>query len=109
MQWFWLLAPALSLATAQVVKLDIQKHSVLPHRAEGVQKSTLTRRNGVVNEELTNIITFGYMASVYIGNPPQLISLLIDTGSSDTYVPSADSGQCSGLQDCGCMYMVPNS
>lgn len=44
---------------------------------------------------LNNITGGGYYAEFGVGTPPQLISFLLDTGSSDTWVNSVDADICN--------------
>ena len=65
------------------------------------------RRAGssTVTESLTNNVTGGlYAASITVGTPPQKLTLQIDTGSSDVWVPVAGSDICDApaAEDGGC-------
>ncbi|KAI0595550.1 aspartic peptidase domain-containing protein [Biscogniauxia sp. FL1348] len=80
---------AASVASAQVVQWDIAK------RASGAPK--LTRRaDGTVEEIITNEKNRGgYFASCSVGTPAQNLTLQLDTGSSDIWVPSSSSSVCT--------------
>ncbi|KAI1631054.1 aspartic peptidase domain-containing protein [Biscogniauxia mediterranea] len=80
---------AASVASAQVVQWDIAK------RTTGVPK--LTRRaDGTVEEIITNEKNRGgYFASCSVGTPAQNLTLQLDTGSSDIWVPSSSSSVCT--------------
>lgn len=41
--------------------------------------------------ELINHQNYGYVGEMYIGNPPQLLRALFDTGSTDTWTVSINS------------------
>ncbi|KAF4316645.1 hypothetical protein BBO99_00006829 [Phytophthora kernoviae] len=43
---------------------------------------------------LQNFGNVQYIGAVGFGNPPQLLDVVFDTGSSDTWIPSADCGSC---------------
>lgn len=44
---------------------------------------------------LNNITGGGYYSDFSVGTPPQTVSFLLDTGSSDTWVNSVDADLCS--------------
>jgi hypothetical protein len=46
-------------------------------------------------QALNNITGGGYYAEFAVGTPPQNISFLLDTGSSDTWVNSVESNLCT--------------
>ncbi|KAJ8120915.1 hypothetical protein ONZ43_g2506 [Nemania bipapillata] len=86
-----------SVASAQIVQWGIEK------RDNSVPK--LTRRaDGTVVEVITNEKTRGgYFASCSVGTPAQKVTLQLDTGSSDIWVPSTDSSVCEP-QGQGCTF-----
>ncbi|TVY54087.1 putative aspartic-type endopeptidase opsB [Lachnellula cervina] len=70
-------------------------------------RSRLVRRgsDSTVTESLANNVTGGlYAASITVGTPPQKLTLQIDTGSSDVWVPVAGSVICDTpvIQGGGC-------
>ncbi len=67
-----------------------------------VEAEQLAKR-GTVDEPLGNARTQGlYYANISIGTPPQHLSLQIDTGSSDVWVPSSQSSYCTSRSGQGC-------
>lgn len=90
---------AFSAAEPKVLGLDFVKVK----RDVGISGSNLQRRQqGSVTEALYNAQLL-YIANVSIGNPPQNLSLQLDTGSSDLWVPSVNSDLCAqgGCSDYG--------
>ncbi|ETI20900.1 hypothetical protein G647_07243 [Cladophialophora carrionii CBS 160.54] len=82
------LASLFAAVSAKTVKLDFWKN-------KPSHKSTLPRRS----DHFTSPVTGDdyqdlYFIDVNIGTPPQPFSLLLDTGSSDTWVPSTDASIC---------------
>lgn len=59
-----------------------------------VAQSDLQRRANTVSEALYNGLSL-YIANISIGTPPQNMSVQLDTGSSDLWVPATDSNICS--------------
>ncbi|UNI13823.1 hypothetical protein JDV02_000527 [Purpureocillium takamizusanense] len=66
-------------------------------RAHDDIPSSLTRRgDGSIGlEALNNITAGGYYAEFSVGTPPQQLSFLLDTGSSDTWVNSIAADLCN--------------
>ena len=56
--------------------------------------ASIEKRDTLDLEALNNITGGGYYAEFSIGTPPQNISFLLDTGSSDTWVNSKDTDLC---------------
>ncbi|KAI0389113.1 acid protease [Xylariaceae sp. FL0594] len=93
-----------SVASAQVVQWDIAK---IPNPSYKVHR----RAGGSVEEIITNErMRGGYFASCTVGTPPQKLTLQLDTGSSDIWVPSVDSSACTDTnsQDGGCTFGAYN-
>ncbi|RCI13998.1 putative aspartyl protease [Ophiocordyceps polyrhachis-furcata BCC 54312] len=73
----------------RVLKIDFRRGVVVGGRSGG----GLRRRDGTVNSTLQNRIGL-YTIDIGIGNPPQRISALIDTGSSDALINTNVSQLC---------------
>ncbi|KAL7620139.1 hypothetical protein AAE478_009132 [Parahypoxylon ruwenzoriense] len=88
-----------SIAQAQVVQWDIVK------RQTGRPKFT-RRQEGTFEEIITNEkLRGGYFASCQVGSPGQNLTLQLDTGSSDIWVPSSGASVCqTSSQNSGCTF-----
>lgn len=73
-----LLAPAAN--AAGTVQWDIQKH----HPKARLGRRAADTHEGIITNELTR---GGYFATCSMGTPPQTLTLQLDTGSSDIWVP----------------------
>ena len=78
-----------SEAHAQVVQWDIAKDARPAAKLRKRQGQTFEQT--ISNDRLRG----GYFASVSMGSPPQELTLQLDTGSSDIWVPSSDAKVCS--------------
>ncbi|KAI1845497.1 hypothetical protein JX266_008355 [Neoarthrinium moseri] len=78
-----------SVAHAQVVQWDIQKRDLAPKKGLR-RRAASTYTEVITNEEARG----GYFATVSVGTPAQNLTLQLDTGSSDIWVPSSQSSVC---------------
>ncbi|KAI1372339.1 acid protease [Hypoxylon crocopeplum] len=87
-----------SAAQAQVVQWDIAKRHTLPKFTK--------RQDGTFTEVITNEkLRGGYFASCQVGTPGQNLTLQLDTGSSDIWVPSSTASVCeTSSQNNGCTF-----
>ncbi|KAL6888091.1 aspartic peptidase domain-containing protein [Trichoderma evansii] len=89
-----------STAQAQVVQFDIAKR-------DGPLLRDLGRRATTVNGVLSNQqVQGGYFINVHVGTPGQNITLQLDTGSSDVWVPAASAAICTEVtsRNPGCTF-----
>ncbi|KAI3319401.1 acid protease [Xylariaceae sp. AK1471] len=87
-----------SVASAQVVQWDIV-------RKENAAPKLSKRADGTVQEVITNErMRGGYFASCSVGTPPQDVTLQLDTGSSDIWVPASDASVCQSTAQGGCTF-----
>ncbi|PTB37736.1 hypothetical protein M441DRAFT_60897 [Trichoderma asperellum CBS 433.97] len=94
-----------SAAQAQVVQFDIEKR-------DGPLLRDLSRRATTVNGVLSNQqVQGGYFLNVEVGTPPQNITLQLDTGSSDVWVPASSAAICTEVsqRNPGCTFGSFNS
>lgn len=90
----FLLAP---LVHAQVVQWDIERRSPNPELRRRDDSAVETT---IKNERAQG----GYYATVEIGTPSQRLTLQIDTGSSDVWVPSNSARICTDEESGGCTF-----
>ncbi|RYP60819.1 hypothetical protein DL770_009924 [Monosporascus sp. CRB-9-2] len=81
-----------SFATAQrVVSMGIGKAKRLPP----------LHKRAILQELHNNLTGGGYYAEVSVGTPPQIVNLIVDTGSSDVWVLDSNADLCTSrsMQD----------
>lgn len=86
-----------SAAQAQVVQFDIEKR----------HGPSLRRRSATIDGTLSNQkVQGGYFINVEVGTPSQNITLQLDTGSSDVWVPASTAAICTDVsqQNPGCTF-----
>lgn len=81
-------------AAAQVVQWDTEKRQGLDH-------PRLSRRSNDTVDLLVGNAQLGYFATVSVGSPGQNLTLQIDTGSSDLWVPYAGAKVCTSKSNGG--------
>ncbi|XXH05352.1 Elongation factor G, mitochondrial [Hypoxylon texense] len=87
-----------TVAQAQVVQWDIVKRQNAPNKLTRRQANTFTEV--ITNEKLRG----GYFATCQVGTPAQNLTLQLDTGSSDIWVPSSSASVCEQSGDDGCSF-----
>jgi hypothetical protein len=103
----------LSCIVAEPVLMSINKNNnvqaaqlkSLRARSKYLQRRSLGARSssGTVTATLGNAEEAGlYYANITVGTPPQDLSVQIDTGSSDVWVPASSAAICSNAQEGGC-------
>ncbi|KAI8632993.1 acid protease [Xylariaceae sp. FL1651] len=86
---------SLSLLAAIATSTVAQRVVPLSFSRQGPRQNTVTRRAATYSEELNNNLTGGgYYADVALGTPPQSVTLILDTGSSDVWVLDTDADLC---------------
>lgn len=81
---------------ANVIQMTFSKRDpTIEVASQDVQANLLERATPIEQELINNITGGSYMTDVTVGTPPQPISLVIDTGSSDTFVLADFADQCS--------------
>lgn len=79
-----------STAQAQVVQFDIERR-----HAPSLRKRDATIDSTLFNEKVQG----GYFINVEVGTPGQNITLQLDTGSSDVWVPASTAPICTQTSD----------
>lgn len=81
-----------STTAAEVVAIPVKRNSAGSDRR---RSSRLSKRATVTESLVNNVTAGGYYATVSIGTPGQDLTLVLDTGSSDAWVVSADASLCT--------------
>ncbi|KAL6701415.1 aspartic peptidase domain-containing protein [Trichoderma pleuroticola] len=91
-----------SAAQAQVVQFDIEKR-----HAPSLRKRDATIDGTLFNEKVQG----GYFINVEVGTPGQNVTLQLDTGSSDVWVPASTAAICTqtSQRNPGCTFGSFNS
>ncbi|KAH8662216.1 aspartic peptidase domain-containing protein [Xylariales sp. PMI_506] len=84
---------ATSLATHNVLPISIYKPA---HPAPLLHRRATSTYTGTLNNNLTGQ---AYYADVSVGTPPQNLTLVIDTGSSDVWLLASDSTLCTSTRN----------
>lgn len=85
------LACAMAEVPSGALKLDIKRSSIPLSDANKLKRRSDGTEFGNAIEDTINNKKFYYSTTVQIGNPPQNVDLLLDTGSSDTWVFTPNS------------------
>ncbi|KAI2632763.1 aspartic peptidase domain-containing protein [Xylaria nigripes] len=86
-----------SLFTLGAIATSALAQKVIPlsFSRSGPGHKSLNKRAGTFSEELSNDINAGgYYAEVSLGTPPQPVTLILDTGSSDVWVLDSRADLC---------------
>lgn len=75
--------------TPGAVRLDLTTRTESRSQARRKRSS-----DGTLLAKMDNVYDSVYMVNVTIGTPPQPLTLQLDTGSSDTWVPGANTTVC---------------
>ncbi|KAF7956072.1 hypothetical protein EAE96_004993 [Botrytis aclada] len=86
---FLLITLALAQVRIPVTRKFVPSHPALNRR--------LSSRDSVSARLINNITQSSYMISVKVGTPPQDIDLVLDTGSSDTWMIASSAPTCTGI------------
>lgn len=85
---------AATVATAGHVSVSISRERFTHPHAKLSGRQSDDDSEPFTLEALNNITGGGYYSEFEVGTPPQRISFLLDTGSSDTWVNSVDADLC---------------
>lgn len=85
------------LALASTAAADVVRIPVARSPAGSVRKRhpRLSKRATLTETLVNNVTQGGYYASVSVGTPGQPMTMVLDTGSSDAFVISADADLCT--------------
>ncbi|CAN0905548.1 Aspartic proteinase 36 [Linum grandiflorum] len=92
-----------SLRTPMIIPLHLSIPNVSAHRRSDYNRRHLQNSDLLPNARMRlydDLLTNGYYTTrLYIGSPPQEFALIVDTGSTVTYVPCSSCEHCGKHQD----------
>lgn len=92
----FILSALLALLALEATATGVVKHPL--HRRSGIKHSLHTRSTAAVDRPLNFHTDWldqgGYFIAVDVGTPPQTFEVLVDTGSSDFFIPAANAANC---------------
>ncbi|KAL8370544.1 hypothetical protein RB595_000764 [Gaeumannomyces hyphopodioides] len=89
---------AVSQAIEGVVQFDIERRQLQPHPRLDKRALADTFEEVITNDRSRG----GYFLTCAVGNPPQNLTLQLDTGSSDIWVPASSACKPSAKKPNGC-------
>ncbi|CAN1135722.1 Aspartic proteinase 36 [Linum perenne] len=89
--------------TPMIIPLHLSTPNVSAHRRSDYNRRHLQNSDLLPNARMRlydDLLTNGYYTTrLYIGSPPQEFALIVDTGSTVTYVPCSSCEHCGKHQD----------
>jgi hypothetical protein len=93
----------LLIGAAQVQATDGVVNWAIQRRETPNQSGRLRRRASTIQDTISNDETLGgYFVDCKIGTPSQSLTLQLDTGSSDIWVPASSAKVCKDKSSGGC-------
>lgn len=83
-------------AAQKVVPVGIKRSSLNQQATAPLARN---KRNTYTQSLSNNITGAGYYADITVGTPPQNVSLVLDTGSSDLWLLSSEADLCEDKYD----------
>ncbi|PSR77262.1 aspartic peptidase domain-containing protein [Coniella lustricola] len=80
-------------ASAEAIQLPVARNAA--GSAARKRHPRLSKRATITESLVNNVTEGGYYASVSVGTPGQALTMVLDTGSSDGFVISADADLCT--------------
>lgn len=84
-----------ALAALGVVQWSIERRQIQPAGGSLSKRAANTFEEVITNEKTRG----GYFTTCTVGSPPQNLTMQLDTGSSDVWVPSSKAPICTRKQD----------